>query len=62
VPIYARNGIAEVWIVDLNHDCIHVYRDHKAAKYSVSETRSRGETISPQAFPAFAIKVDELIG
>ena len=26
VPIYARSGIPEIWIVDLNKEVIHIYR------------------------------------
>ena len=26
VPLYARAGIAEVWLVDLGADCVEVYR------------------------------------
>ena len=43
VPIYARNGIIEVWIVDLNNDSIHVYREPKEATYTLVETRTKGE-------------------
>ena len=62
VPIYARNGIPEVWIVDLQNDGIHVYREPKGETYKLVESHSRSESVSPQAFPAFVIKVDDLLG
>ena len=62
VPIYARNGIIEVWIVDLNNDSIHVYREPKEATYTLVETRTKGESISPRQFPDFLISVTDLLG
>ncbi len=62
LPIYARTGIREVWIVDLNNDAIHIHREPKNATYSWMETRGRAEMISAQAFPDFQINVGDLIG
>jgi Uma2 family endonuclease len=62
LPIYARNGIQEFWIVDLKNDVIHVHRDPKGNAYASIETRGRGEMVSPQQFPEFEIRVDDLIG
>jgi Uma2 family endonuclease len=62
LPVYARNGIREVWIVDLKNDVIHVHREPKGRIYSLIETKKRTESISPQVFPDFAIKVDDLLG
>jgi Uma2 family endonuclease len=62
LPIYARNGISEVWIFDLNNDVIHLYREPKAGTYSVTQTLGRNESISTQAFPDFLIKVGDLLG
>jgi len=62
LPIYARNGIVEVWIIDLNNDAIHIYRDPTDDGYRFTQISSRGESVSPHAFPAFSIKVDDLLG
>jgi Uma2 family endonuclease len=62
LPIYARNAISEVWIVDLDNDVIHVHRQPIAGSYAMIETKRRGESISPHAFPSFAIGVDDLLG
>ena len=62
VPIYARSGIREVWIVDLQNAAIHVYRDPKDKTYTSIETRHHGETASPQACPDFTVKVSDLLG
>ena len=62
LPIYARSGIQEVWIVDLNGDVIHVHRQPKDGAYTSVETRDRSQKISAAAFPEFTIPVSELIG
>jgi Uma2 family endonuclease len=61
LPIYARSGIREVWIVDLNKDAIHVHREPTTGVYALVETKARGESLSPQAFSGFAINVDDLL-
>jgi len=62
IPIYARSGVQEVWIVDLQNQIIHVYREPKGNIYVTIETKERSEIISPQAFPDFRVNVSELIG
>jgi Uma2 family endonuclease len=62
LPIYARNGIREVWILDLQRDVIHLYREPENGSYTVCETRPRSESVSPQAFPGFAISAADLLG
>src|SRR5262249_21192817 len=49
LPIYARSGIREVWIVDLNEKSIHIHREPSNSIYGVVETKTRGESLSPQA-------------
>jgi Uma2 family endonuclease len=62
LPMYARNGIREVWIVDLNRNIIELHRGPKGSTYTSIETRGRTESISPQEFPDFTIKVEDLLG
>jgi Uma2 family endonuclease len=62
LPIYARSGIAEVWIIDLNNGAIHTYRNAEADTYASAAIKRRGESISPEAFPAFSVNVEDLLG
>jgi Uma2 family endonuclease len=62
LPVYARNGIREVWIVDLKSDVIRIYRQPKNGTYTFSETRDRTQTVALEAFPEFVINVTDLIG
>jgi Uma2 family endonuclease len=61
IPLYARAGIPEAWLVNLIDDLIRVYREPTPDGYRVIQTARRGENISPLAFPAWAIPVDELL-
>lgn len=62
LPVYARNGIQEVWIVDLKNDAIHVCREPKGQTYTSIAIRKREDSVSPQEFPDFTIKVNDLLG
>jgi Uma2 family endonuclease len=33
LPHYARTGVPELWIVDLQHTCVHVYRGPAGSSY-----------------------------
>jgi Uma2 family endonuclease len=62
VPIYAKDSIAEVWIVDLNAEAVQIYRDPSAAGYQQLQTFRRGQAISFQAFTDIQFTVDQLLG
>jgi Uma2 family endonuclease len=61
-PLYARFGIPEYWIVDLNRDRIACYLDPTPTGYHHTRVYRRGESLSPLAFPDLTIGVDEVIG
>ena len=57
LPIYARAGIPEYWIADLEQETLIIYRDPHGDAYRPVETRSGDETISPLAAPDFSFPV-----
>jgi Uma2 family endonuclease len=61
LPIYARTGVAEVWIENLREDLILVCREPSSKGYNVQLTLRRGDSISPLAFPDTVFKVDDLL-
>jgi len=61
LPAYARAGIAEVWIVDLNEQTIEVYRQPHFAGYASKTVLGAGDKASPQAFPDATVDVAELL-
>lgn len=58
VPLYALNGITEVWLVDLVKRCIEVYRDPARDGYKTVQRLHRGDRIAPQAFPDVEVEVE----
>ena len=61
-PLYARAGIPELWLVDLNGPSITVHREPGPAGYrSVSVVRN-DDRLSPQAFPEFILTADQILG
>ncbi|MEG5159592.1 Uma2 family endonuclease [Microcoleus sp. AT3-A2] len=62
LPIYARSQIQEVWIVNLQENCLEVYRQPTVNGYSLMLRFWRGDRVSPLAFPEFEVSVDLAIG
>jgi Uma2 family endonuclease len=61
-PLYARAGIAEYWIVDLNGERIEVYREPSEAGYRAMRFYVRGEHLSPAFAPDMRVEVDAILG
>lgn len=62
VPLYARAGIPEVWLVNLPANRIDVHRQPFAGRYSDIRAASRGDLLTPVHFPNVALAVDEVLG
>ena len=62
LPLYARSGIPESWLVDLNQEVIEIYRDPSPSGYRTSWTVHRGERLSPLAIPDRELAVADLLG
>jgi Uma2 family endonuclease len=61
-PLYARFGIPEYWIVDLNRSRITRCLDPSADGYATTQVFRRGESLSPLSFPNLMIAVDDILG
>jgi Uma2 family endonuclease len=62
IPLYAENAIAEVWLVDINAQCLEVYRQPSDNSYLNIQNYYRGQTVFLQAFPNSSFTVDEVLG
>jgi Uma2 family endonuclease len=60
VPLYARNRIAEVWVVDITSSAVDVHRGPSARGYALSQTFAAGAGAVIQAPGGVSISVDEL--
>ena len=62
VPLYARFGIRETWLVDLDARLIEVYRNPTPQGYQLVQRFQPGQQVSPQAFPELPLAVDDILG
>ncbi len=62
IPLYAEDNIAEVWLVDINGQCVEVYREPAFDEYQTIQKFERGQMLSIQAFPEVSITVNEVLG
>jgi Uma2 family endonuclease len=61
-PLYARSGIAELWLVDLEADVIEVLRSPREGQYRERMLRKRGETIELSGEVTLQVQVGDLLG
>ena len=61
VPLYARHGVPEVWLVNLVEGHIAVYRDPAADGYRSIRIVRPGEELAPLAFPELVLAVDKIL-
>jgi Uma2 family endonuclease len=62
IPLYARAGVREVWLVDLNAGTITVHREPRGARYGDVTVHRRGDAISPLALQDLVVGVNEILG
>lgn len=61
LPLYARAGIPEVWIVDLKSEVIQRHTEPSGDGYGLARRARRGETLHSEALPELALAVDAVI-
>jgi Uma2 family endonuclease len=59
--VYALNGIADYWLMNLRDDLLEVYRDPQDGIYRSRTVLRAGERVSPLARPEASIEVSDLI-
>jgi Uma2 family endonuclease len=62
LPLYARAGIAEVWLVALLPQVVEVYRAPSEEGYGEKRTLRRGQTFAPIHLPDVALMVEHILG
>jgi Uma2 family endonuclease len=58
--LYARAGIREYWVLDVENRLLFVHRDPQAGRYRSPETYSGDEGVSPLAAPDAVFRVSEI--
>jgi len=59
-PLYARCGITEAWVVDVNERAIHVFRDPGPEAYGTTYIARPGQSAACVALPEASVEVDEI--
>lgn len=62
VPLYARAGIPEAWLVNLPKQLIEVYSDLHNGKYRTCRKFKRSEGVVSDAMPGLTLKVSDILG
>jgi Uma2 family endonuclease len=62
IPLYARAGIREVWLVDLTTHRIEIYGEPATGSYTHGRTLSRDAVLSPRHVPNFSLAVADILG
>lgn len=61
LPLYARHGVPEVWLVDIPGRAVEMYRAPGAEGYGTVVSVGEGGTVAPLAFPDLVLEVSLLL-
>ena len=59
---YARHGVRDYWVVDVNARAIHVHRDPKGGAYPPPRKLNASETVAALLIPGLTVTLDSLPG
>jgi len=62
LPLYAKHGVGECWLVDLQSRTIDVHRDPTGGRYAYHERFGVGDRINPIALSECVIEVADVFG
>jgi Uma2 family endonuclease len=62
LSLYARHGIPEVWLLDVNAGELTIYREPAEGQYRLIRKPTRAEAVSPVLVPGVAIALAEALG
>ena len=62
MPLYAKAGIPEMWLVNLPDGRIELYAEPASGLYQISRNFTRGEEAQAHGLPDLRISVAELMG
>jgi Uma2 family endonuclease len=62
VPLYARVGIPEVWIVNLQEESIEVHSQPDKGAYQQHQQLVRGQSVPIPGFADLSVSIDDILG
>ncbi|MEW6236454.1 MAG: Uma2 family endonuclease, partial [Candidatus Omnitrophota bacterium] len=61
-PLYAKHGVPELWILNLDKQVIEIFRQPSPEGYRQSFIASPGESINLESFPEYTFNVSDILG
>lgn len=61
LPLYARTGIPELWIVNLEERVVEVHADPAEGRFRVSSGERPGSVLQPRLLPSISVPVAEIL-
>lgn len=62
LPLYARAGIPEVWLINLTTDTVEVHSRPVSGEYRQTLRTKRGETLKSEAVSGLDLAVADILG
>ena len=62
LPLYARAGIPEAWLMVLPKEVIEVHSQPKNGKYQKVQRLKRGKTLTSPTIPSLSCRVEDFLG
>lgn len=62
LPLYARAGIPEAWLVNLTAETIEVNSRPDSGEYRETVRVKRGETVTSRTIPGLEVAADDILG
>jgi Uma2 family endonuclease len=62
IPLYARAGVPEVWLANVDAHGVDLHRRPSSGGYADVRSPDRGAPFSPLAFPDIVVTVADLLG
>jgi Uma2 family endonuclease len=59
--LYALHGVAEYWLLNLNDNCLEVYRKPNGEVYAEKTTLYKGDSITLSQLPDISIQVADIL-
>ncbi|QIN79442.1 Uma2 family endonuclease [Rubrobacter marinus] len=62
LPLYARSGVREAWIVDLNNGAVERHTEPFESGYRHVRRAGKRGSLASEVLPEITLKVDDLVG
>jgi Uma2 family endonuclease len=62
MPLYAKAGIPEAWLVNLVEECVELYAEPLGEAYQTVRRFTRGEAVSAHSIENLSVGVSDILG